>query len=487
MSSVIDDVSKDSGIRMHTATNESAVAEGKVIRVSELLAYPKLNIPEYQRPYKWTTRNVAQLFTDIAAHKDKPAYRLGTIVLHRNTDDKEAINNIVDGQQRTITLMLALHALKKALQEPTGKTGVGEKLRARVIEMAEKLPLAELKFASDISLRNIYANHAEIRRIVSRAEFTAEMIEFLLDKCEVVVFTLRDVSEAFQFFDSQNARGKDLEPHDLLKAFHLREFGAGDDALKMKTIERWENSDTEELARLFDRYLYRIRNWANGRSAQYFTKHDVSLFKGVNVETIARYPYVEPIRTVHYFVDQYNGQYERNIDGQMRSFPFQLDQAIINGRRFFEMAAHYQARVGHIRARSRHLHDILNGTNLDGFAPEIMDTINDYPGRHRTGDRYVRTIFDCLLVYYIDKFGEVELSRAIEKIFIWSYSLRLNLLAVRLASMDNHVLSDPNLFRVLREAIRPSDFTLFPLKNIEKTKFEGVPEIKDLFVRMKYL
>jgi hypothetical protein len=32
-----------------------------------------------------------------------------------------------------------------------------------------------------------------------------------------MTFALTDVSEAFQFFDSQNARGRDLESHDLLK------------------------------------------------------------------------------------------------------------------------------------------------------------------------------------------------------------------------------------------------------------------------------
>ena len=37
----------------------------------------------------------------------------------------------------------------------------------------------------------------------------------------MVEVVLQDISEAFQFFDSQNARGKDLEPHDLLKAYHL--------------------------------------------------------------------------------------------------------------------------------------------------------------------------------------------------------------------------------------------------------------------------
>ncbi|WP_426124362.1 M48 family metallopeptidase [Pseudomonas sp. PSPC2-3] len=38
----------------------------------------------------------------------------------------------------------------------------------------------------------------------------ASVIDFFLKKYQVVVVALNDVSEAFQFFDSQNARGRDL-------------------------------------------------------------------------------------------------------------------------------------------------------------------------------------------------------------------------------------------------------------------------------------
>ena len=48
--------------------------------------------------------------------------------------------------------------------------------------------------------------------------------DFIEKQCELIVVITDDVSEAFQFFDSQNARGKALYPHDLLKAYHLREM-----------------------------------------------------------------------------------------------------------------------------------------------------------------------------------------------------------------------------------------------------------------------
>ena len=72
----------------------------------------RLKIPEYQRPYKWSARNVNQLLDDIedAMARNKEVYRVGTLILHH--DVKEDTWNIVDGQQRTITFFLILKCLQ---------------------------------------------------------------------------------------------------------------------------------------------------------------------------------------------------------------------------------------------------------------------------------------------------------------------------------------------------------------------------------------
>ena len=43
-----------------------------------------LVIPNYQRPYKWTAKNVIQLLDDIldAKKENKETYRVGTLILH---------------------------------------------------------------------------------------------------------------------------------------------------------------------------------------------------------------------------------------------------------------------------------------------------------------------------------------------------------------------------------------------------------------------
>ena len=80
-------------------------ADGKPISDINLV------IPNYQRPYKWTGKNVIQLLDDIieAKNQNKETYRVGTLILHKN--EKESIYNIVDGQQRTITFSLLLKVL----------------------------------------------------------------------------------------------------------------------------------------------------------------------------------------------------------------------------------------------------------------------------------------------------------------------------------------------------------------------------------------
>ncbi len=457
-------------------TSSTVLAKG-ILSVSALLSESKLVIPRYQRPYKWTGKNINQLFSDIATHKDKSSYRLGTIVFHQEEDNK----NIVDGQQRIITLLLAVCALVRLRRDTLERKDLKEQL-----SVLEKV-MINPKFESKISKRNIHTNYLAISRIISRSDFTEELIHFLLNRCEVVTFALNDISEAFQFFDSQNARGRDLEPHDLLKAYHLREFSESDEVLKAETVAYWENSDTRELASLFAQYLYRVRNWSKGVSARYFGKDDTPLFKGVKLETVAHFPYVEQLRIAHHFVDHYNQQYERRIDGHVLDFPFHLDQIIINGRRFFEMIAHYQKKVSVIRGSSSGLHKLIEQGELDGFAGSILQTIDSYSGRNRTGDRYIRTIFDCLLLYYNDKFGYVEISRAIEKIFIWAYSLRLKMQAVQIASMDNHVLQN-NLFRVLKDSTQPSEFINYSLPVLsEYKKNRKTQDIEELFKQMKYL
>ncbi len=469
----------------------------EIITVKALLSLPNLSIPAYQRPYKWSQTNLADLLSDLKVYREKSAYRLGSVVFHKHIDsDKEALD-IVDGQQRTLTLLL----LVKALLEERFTGLKRQDVKETLITLTEPINsfLARQTFDSDISHRNLHQNFMAAKRAVARSDFTEADIDFLLNRCEVVTFVLDDVSEAFQFFDSQNARGRDLDPHDLLKAFHLREFSQSESQLKADSVRHWESLESDQLARLFANYLFRIRNWAQGKSAQYFNKSKVGLFKGVNLDQVGLYPYVEPLRIAHHFVDNYNGQYQRHIDHQHMHFPFHLDQMIINGRRFFEMTSHYQHKINEIvsdersgKPKAKNSEDksqtirILDH-ELEPLASKILHTINTYRSRTRTGDGYIRTLFDCAVIFYLDKFGAHQLSQAIEKLFIWAYSCRLQMQVVGIERMDKHALTQ-NVFERIKQAVQPSDVLNWPLATLKASDCKGtkLSEITKLFKDMKY-
>lgn len=100
----------------------------RIIRVDELLR-EELQIPPYQRPYRWTRKNVAALLNDIdnaIADSKRPGYkefryRIGTVIVHKKDADGRKMD-IVDGQQRLITLSLLMLALDfpYAQADPTG-------------------------------------------------------------------------------------------------------------------------------------------------------------------------------------------------------------------------------------------------------------------------------------------------------------------------------------------------------------------------------
>lgn len=85
--------------------------------ISELFSNAHFLIPDYQRPYEWDVENCGILWNDILdffqSQPDDDNYFLGTIVYYPNKKQLE----LIDGQQRTTSLMLLLRAFYKQLEE----------------------------------------------------------------------------------------------------------------------------------------------------------------------------------------------------------------------------------------------------------------------------------------------------------------------------------------------------------------------------------
>jgi len=440
------------------------IVKTEILPLKTFLRNKALCIPPFQRPYKWSTKNVIQLLEDIQRFTGSTPYRIGTIVVYKEKDTY----NIVDGQQRTITFLLMLNAIMANKYRDLQN----QELKDQLTDL--KANTFSPKFKNDISKRNIQINYREIeRRIAGMGE---DSIDFFLNKCEITHFVIDDITEAFQFFDSQNARGRDLEPHDLLKAFHLRELASAGQGICEKEVARlvdtWEAMDSYDLSKLFADFLYKVRGWAKGNSSRYFTKKDTYLFKGININNGKSYPYSQIYRMIDGYIQEKAGQSKK------LTFPFQLDQPVINGQYFFEMVTHYKVEYDRIRS---------NFNELTPIAKEIIALIDNYEGRSRTGDRFVRSLFDCALLYYVDKFGLDGLSKAIEKIFIWAYSPRLTYQTLQLASVDNYVVQELNFFIKIREAVNKEDVQMIELPLIEEDFESGKTKaIKEQFQKMRY-
>ncbi|RZK13169.1 MAG: DUF262 domain-containing protein [Flavobacterium sp.] len=423
---------------MSTTTITEQDLQIKTLTISELLQMQDLNIPVYQRPYKWQEKHILQLIEDIDFFKKKSAYRLGTLVVHKDAD--KANLNIVDGQQRTISCILLFRAIKETIkiEDPH--------LKKEIESISNNL--IDFDFSNEITAYNIQNNYAVARRAIAKCD--EDFVRFFLNHCELIYFEISHISEAFQFFDSQNARGKDLDPHDLLKAYHLREYADKDEKLKLDNVTVWEKHQSRDLVRLFSEYLFRIRSWSRGDSAQVFDKDKIYLFKGVTIDKIGDFKYADSLRILHHFTDEYNKSYHRQIDLGKKPYPFQLDAPIINGRRFFEMITYYKD-VFDISVEN-----IQGNLKLTESSKNIFNTIKSYDGWERTGDTYVRTLFECALVFYVDKFGFNNINEAVEKIFAWAYRLRLEYYAIQFVSVDNYVLRN-NLFADFKNNYSPQE------------------------------
>ena len=261
---------------------------------------------------------------------------------------------------------------------------------------------------------------------------------------------------------------------------------------KKSCVEYWENLDQKKLDKLFKNYLYRIRNWSKGRSAEEFTKNDVDVFKGISLDSTQQFNYIQMYKINHFYTEMYNTDMNRNIDGQKLEYPFQLDQIMINGQRFFEFVSHYGKEVEKVKEFNNDLNQIkLQIKDTKTKALIILNLLDTYDARYRTGDLYVRNVFNCCLLYYIDKFGYYKIDEVIVRFFIWVYTPRIEKHSVRLRTIDNLGASDNGFFRVIRESINTKEIFYKELSLVapygSKMDKASTKPLIEIFNELKYI
>lgn len=359
-------------------------------------------IPSYQRPYKWTGKNITELLLDIQKSIEESRkyanfkYRIGTVILHRiETGEYE----IVDGQQRILSFLLL-----KLYLDPTFSN-----------------ELTTVSFSNKITQKNLHDNYTTIREWFSSCDSDEEnnFRDALSNILEAVIIIVDKVEEAFQLFDSQNTRGKALYPHDLLKAYHLREIH---DKYEMQNaVVKWESKKPEDIRELFDLYLYPIWNWAKCRKCGNFSTANIDIYKGIEENS------------------EYN--YARRANKAMPYFL--LTEPFIAGGDFFEMVDHYMKMLHNIKEEvvtNPEFHDIelilTNGRDVES-AEELDKMYKLY--QSSTGLNHARNLFFCALLCYYDRFHNFDVM-AVKKLFTWAMMVRVDMIHLGFDTINRYAI-----------------------------------------------
>jgi uncharacterized protein with ParB-like and HNH nuclease domain len=255
-------------------------------------------IPEYQRPYVWGYEEIIDLLDDLTfAQQEKPdsEYFLGSFVFQSKPPAPELKrmfpeNDLLDGQQRMITLLLLMAVIRDLTNSPGIKKKCQEYIyqeadpienipeRARLVfsirdkvqdfigtyiktegGTADETALADIiKKTTDISVQNMSKAIIEIRKFFNSNGTLKyeELLPFLVNKVLMIYVATEDLEDAFRLFIILNDRGIPLRNSDILKSMNL---GALDsEKEKIKYAKLWQEAEGD-LGDDFDRFLNHIR------------------------------------------------------------------------------------------------------------------------------------------------------------------------------------------------------------------------------------
>ena len=225
--------------------------------------------------------------------------------------------------------------------------------------------------------------------------------EYLLNQCTTVQIVTDSEQEASQFFDSQNSRGKELAPHDLLKSYHLREMTSEAENQKIKIINRWENVNQDDLDDLFKSYLYPLTQWYKRKEGLRYSSSKIDSFKGIKGVNIYNYSVYH--KASNLYVEQFNANGSNELLASKYLNQFQLTQPLIAGKRFFNYTLHY-------------------GKLLEKIQKQIylFHKQDEIPSK-RSGDIYIKQLYECSVLFFADRFGLESLTQSVmQLLYSWT-------------------------------------------------------------------
>lgn len=219
-------------------------------------------VPRYQRPYAWDIEQVSEFWEDLASSKDNEPYFLGSFIFNTEMEAENGYVDIIDGQQRLLTITIFAAVLRDLAMGL--EVEVGRLYQRQDIAVEDRSGQHSFRIRPGDTLRHYFETYiqsggTDIRGAdpaTREEERVKQNYEYLHDKVslELARFTARErqlgvlsslrakVSElividiqitreedAYEIFETTNARGIDLSVSDLLKNLVFKNIPAKED------------------------------------------------------------------------------------------------------------------------------------------------------------------------------------------------------------------------------------------------------------------
>lgn len=366
-----------------------------------------LDIPDYQRSYSWRDDTHVDVLLKDLLGCNKP-YLMGTILLHED----QGKCNIVDGQQRLITLTILCKTVFPDLS-PThlpileGKFSVNA---AQLIQRAQRrintfwIGLTQEEKSAFKSLLGLEKSNTSANHFLDSVSPDRKTPRLLFH-----VLTLRGegaLDLAYTFFDSVNSKGKPLTDFDLLKAHHLMYIPDKDESLASQHNDAWLRYD-ENHGELFSDLLRRIRMWSrNGDRDSKEPWPDFEEFSSIvepDYREVGEHVFNRYMQPAAFRSWRRDGErivlsmdFPVPVDAEAL-LPFEITQTIEGGDAFFLYAKRYHKLYQQIYAHTE------NNSSALKFLHGLTASIDN---------RFLKPVFKALMLLYVDKFGEHHLQEA---------------------------------------------------------------------------
>ena len=238
-------------------------------KAGTLISSSRFKIPSFQREYSWKNDKVSDLWEDLSSSVNSENYFLGSIILTEKKSSNKEINNVIDGQQRLVTLSLLAKAMSnkaRSLNQMMIADQIDSTfLRYMNFKTQKKHPRISFTDKRDDEIYNAILNgdsqsitglprsaassqmkksfdllNKDLDEFLDNNpdDYLGRLTEFLTSRLYFAVFVHPDDSAAFRIFEVINTRGQGLTPADLLKNYVLEE--AHDEKQEKRFYRDWQ-------------------------------------------------------------------------------------------------------------------------------------------------------------------------------------------------------------------------------------------------------